>query len=187
MPTEPGWTMLVLIPKLNADTQGIGLLEIVWKVMEAVIDIQIKSVVQLHDFLYRFHAGRGVGTAIVELKLAQELKSVYQDPLFLVLLDLIKVYDNIYQGRLLQTLDGYGAGPKLQELLAGFCLIQEVVNCHNGLHGPQFQTTRGKTKAGIASPVLFNVSVDSVVRHWISIKVGNKSATQEVLRVALGC
>ena len=49
IPTELGWNVLVLIPKVNADTRGIGLLEVVWKVVEAVIDTWIKSLVQFHN------------------------------------------------------------------------------------------------------------------------------------------
>ena len=63
--------MLVLILKVNADTWGIGILEVFWKVVEVVINTRIKSVVQIHDVLHRFHAGRGEWTAIMELKLAQ--------------------------------------------------------------------------------------------------------------------
>ena len=43
-----------------------------------------------------------------------DLASVDQDPLSLVLLDLIKLYDNLDCGRLLKTLEGYGAGPKMR-------------------------------------------------------------------------
>ena len=50
----------------------------------------------------------------MELKLAQELVSVDQDPLLLVFLDLRKFYYNIDQGRLIKTLEGYGAGPKIR-------------------------------------------------------------------------
>ena len=82
--------MLILTPKVNADTWGIGLLDIARKVVEAVIDTCIKTVVQFHDVLHRFCAERGTGTIIMELKLAQELVSVDQDPLFLVFLDLRK-------------------------------------------------------------------------------------------------
>ena len=39
---EWGWTMLVLIPKGNANTRGIRLLEVVWKMVKAVIDTWIK-------------------------------------------------------------------------------------------------------------------------------------------------
>ena len=31
IPAELGWTLLVLIPKVNADTEGIELIEVVWK------------------------------------------------------------------------------------------------------------------------------------------------------------
>ena len=74
--TKLGRTVLVLIPKVNADNGGIRMLEIVWKVVEAVIDTHIKSVVQFHNVLHRFHAGRGTGTAIMELKLTQDMESV---------------------------------------------------------------------------------------------------------------
>ena len=72
------------------------------------------SVVQLHNVLHSFCAGRETGTDIMELKLPQELASVDQDPLLLVFLDLRKAYNNIYRGRLLQNLEDYGAGPKLR-------------------------------------------------------------------------
>ena len=62
---------MVLTPKGNADTRGIGLLEVIWKVAETVIDTRIKAVVQFHDVLHGFHAWRGMGTTIIELKLSQ--------------------------------------------------------------------------------------------------------------------
>ena len=68
IPEELVWTVLVLIPKGNAD---IGLIEVVWKVVGTMIDTRIKSVVQLHNVLYGYRAGRGRGTAIMELKLVQ--------------------------------------------------------------------------------------------------------------------
>ena len=68
IPEELVWTVLVLIPKGNAD---IGLIEVVWKVVGTMIDTRIKSVVQLHNVLYGYHTGRGRGTAIMELKLVQ--------------------------------------------------------------------------------------------------------------------
>ena len=104
--------MLILTPKVNVNTLGIVLLEVVWKVMKAVIYTQIKTVVQLHDVLHRLFLGRDTGTAIMVIKLAQKLASVDQDPIFLVFLDLSKSYDNLDCGRLLQTLAGKRAGPK---------------------------------------------------------------------------
>ena len=88
--TELGWTVLVLISKVNMNTWGIGMIEVAWKVEEALIDTRIKAVVQLHYVLHKFHA-RGVkGKAIMDLKLAQELASVDQYILLLVFLHLRK-------------------------------------------------------------------------------------------------
>ena len=88
--------------------------------MEAIIDTCINKAVKFHDFLHRFCAGRRTGTAIMELKLVQELASVDQDTLFLVFLDLRKEYDNLDHDQLLKTLEGYGAGPKMRGILEEF-------------------------------------------------------------------
>ena len=63
-------TIVVLIPKGNSgDFRGIGLLEVVWKVIERVIDARIKCVA-LHGALHRFRTGRSCRTGIMEVKLA---------------------------------------------------------------------------------------------------------------------
>ena len=71
------------------------MLEAVWMAVEAVIYNWIKRVVKFHDVMYGFCAGRGKGTAIMELKLAQDLASVEQDLLLLVFLDLRKACGNL--------------------------------------------------------------------------------------------
>ena len=73
---------------------------------------------------------------IMELNIAPELASIDQDPILLVLLDLHKYHDKMDSGRLLQTLEGYGAGPKMQVILVEFWLWQEVATRKNGYHGP---------------------------------------------------
>ena len=60
---------MVLIPKVNADTQDIVLLEVLWILLEAVMDNRIKTVVQFHYILNGFSAGIGEGAAIMYLKL----------------------------------------------------------------------------------------------------------------------
>ena len=78
----------------------------------------------------------------MELKLAQELASVDQDLLYLLFLYIRKAYYKLDWGKLIQTLEGYGAVLKLWGLLEEFWSIQEVVTRKNGFHGPQFQSTR---------------------------------------------
>ena len=90
IPQELGCTILVLIPKDTTNKRGISLLETLWKVVEALIDTCLHAILQMHDVLHGFRAGRGSGTTIMELKLAQELSRIYQNPLFLVFLDIRK-------------------------------------------------------------------------------------------------
>ena len=123
-----------------------------------------------------------MGTARMELKLAQELASLDQYPLLLVFLDLSKAYDNLDQGRPLQTLAGYVAGPKPRGLLAEIWSRHKLVTFQNGLHGPQFQYTRGMAHGRLALPTLFSMAVDSVVRHWLSLTVEDDSDTHDGLR-----
>ena len=95
IPRELRWTVLVLVPKGTTDTQDIGLLETLWKVAEALIDTCLQASLYMHNFLHRFRDGRGTGTDIMELKLAQELARIYQSLILLVFLDLRKAYDAV--------------------------------------------------------------------------------------------
>ena len=76
-----------------------------WKVVEAIIDTRLLASIQFHDVFHGFRAGRGMGTANMDIKLYQELDSVNQDSLFPVFLDLRKVYDMVDRGRLIRTLE----------------------------------------------------------------------------------
>ena len=78
IPQELEWTVLVLTPKGTTDTWVIGLIETPWKVVEVLIDTRLCARRQLHDVLHGFRDVRGRGTAIMELKLAQELVPSHQ-------------------------------------------------------------------------------------------------------------
>ena len=95
IPQELGWTLLFLIPKGTTNKWVIGLLETLWKVVEALTDNFLRASLQLYNILHGFRSGRGIWTAIMDLKLAQELASIDQDLLFLVFLDLRKGYDTV--------------------------------------------------------------------------------------------
>ena len=62
---ELGCTVLVLIPKGTTNEWGIGLLETLWKVAEALIVTCIRASLQMHDISHGFSSGRGTGMAIM--------------------------------------------------------------------------------------------------------------------------
>ena len=63
---------------------------------------------------------------------------------------------------------------------------QEVVTRKNGYHGQHFRATRGIIQGGIALPTPFNVGVDSVVCHWILLKMEDKAVIQDGLGHSVG-
>ena len=50
----------------------------------------------MYCFFHSFRAGIGMGAAVIEFKLSQEISSIDQDLLFLVLRYLCKPYDTVY-------------------------------------------------------------------------------------------
>ena len=171
IPQELGWTILVLIPKGTTDTRGIGLLDTLWKVVEALIDTRLCTILHMHNVLHRFRDGRGTETDIMELKLPQELSRIDQDPLFLLFLDLRKAYDTVDRYRLLVTLEGYGVGPRMCGILETLWECHNVLLRQNGFHGTALPVTRGKTQGGLVSLILFNVAVDKLIRTWLYMTV----------------
>ena len=86
----------------------------------------------------------------------------------MIFFDLRKSQDNLERGRLLQTLEGYGEGPKLQGLLEAFLLRQEVVTRQKSFHVPHFLATQGTTQGrGGDSTIISNVAGVIMVRHWL--------------------
>ena len=62
--------MLLLIPKETIYASVFGLLETLWKVVEARIDTCLRTSLQMHNFIHSFRARRGMGMSIIELKIA---------------------------------------------------------------------------------------------------------------------
>jgi hypothetical protein len=175
------WVPLVLIPKGKGDFRGIGLLEPVWKCMEKIIDARLK-IIPLHDCLHGFLPGRGTGTATLEAKLTQQLTYLEQTPLYSIFIDLKKAYDSVDRGRCLDILTGYGAGPKLTNVLRNFWESAKLICKARGYYGQRpFSTGRGVTQGGPASPQIFNIVVDVVLREWLREGLGRRAASEGML------
>ena len=109
-----------MLPKINTDNEGIGLLEVLWKVIESIIDTPVNTDVQFHEVLLEFCAFQVIGTAIIELKMDHEMATIDQYPLLLVFVDISKAYDTLECGLLIHTLEEYGTGLKLHGILEKF-------------------------------------------------------------------
>ena len=111
MAEEATWQAVVLIPKGKKDYWGIGLVEVMWKVVAVTLNRQLTASITFHNILHGFWVGCGTGTGTLEAKLLQQLVAFREEVLFLIFLDLHKAYYALYRSRCLEKLEGYGVGP----------------------------------------------------------------------------
>ena len=79
---EATWQTVVLIPDGKKDYQVIGLVEVVWKVVAAILNRRFTSSITYHCALHGFRAGRGTRTATLEAKLLQQLAAMRKEFLY---------------------------------------------------------------------------------------------------------
>ena len=99
---------MVLIPKGKTDYRGVGIVEVMWKVVAEILNIRLTASITFHDLLHCFRESRGTGTATLEAKLLHQLAALREEVLYVIFLDLQKVYDALDRSRCLDVLEGYG-------------------------------------------------------------------------------
>ena len=119
-------------------------------------------------------SGRGTGTAIMEAKLLMQLHYRSAVPLYMVFIDLKKAYDTLDRPRAMRILKAYGVGPNLCRLIEKVWAGDTLVLRQSGFFGKPFRARRGVRQGDIMSPLIFNIMVDAVVRHWRHQKVSGE-------------
>ena len=71
---------MVMIPKGEGEFRGIGLVEVVWKLLTLILHRRLAAI-KIHDVLHGFREGRGTGTATLEAKLLQKLAAMREEVL----------------------------------------------------------------------------------------------------------
>ena len=143
---EVTWQAVVLIPKGKRDYRGIGLVEVIWKVVAVILNRRLTSSITFHDVLHGFRAGRGTGTATLEAKLLQQLAAMREEVLYVIFLDLTKSYDALDRSRCLGLLEGYGVSPGARWLLHNYWRRLTMAARAGGYYGKAFKGGRGVTQ-----------------------------------------
>ena len=190
IPMQMSWIVVVLLPKGGNDFQGIGLLlDPCWKVVEKIM-VRRTSTIDFHPCLQGGMPKRGTGMVTIEAKLAQQLAWVEQEPSYQIFVDLCKAYDHLNRAKCLEITTGYGVGSKLLRLQEKFWDQEEMVCRAGGSFGKPFATFRGITQGGPLSSIMFNVSVDAVIREWLHRTINEEAASwvfSEVCREIVVC
>ena len=108
---EATWKTVILIPKGKKDYQGIGLVEVMWKVVAAILNRWLTASITFHDLLHGFQAGHITGTATLKAKLLQQLSALRKEIMYVIFLYLHKAYDALDKSRCLEILEEYGVSP----------------------------------------------------------------------------
>ena len=165
---ESTWQAVVLIPKGKKYYRGIGLVEVMWKVVAAILNIRFTASITYHDFLHGFRAGRGTGTDTLDSNLLQQLAVLREEVLYVIFLDLHKAYDALDRYSFLDILEGYGVCPRSRRLLQTYWSRLNMVARAGGYYRTALKGGRGVTQVNPLSPTISNVVVDAVVRHWVT-------------------
>ena len=106
MAEEATWQTVVLIPKGKKEYRGVGLVEVTWKGVAAILHQRLTTAITYHNALHGIREGRGTGTATLEAKLLQQLAAMREEVLYVIFLDLTKSYDVLDRSRSLEILKG---------------------------------------------------------------------------------
>ena len=75
------------------------------------------------------------------------------------------------RSRSLEILKGYGVVDRVRRMLREYWEKTKMVARVGGYYRKDFKGGRGVTQGDLLSPTIFNVVVDAVVRHWVTITV----------------
>ena len=120
---ETMWQVVVQIPKGGGDYRDIYLMEVVWKVVAMINNLQLTAPITFHDILHGFQAGIGTGTSNLEGIIFHPFAAIREDFLYVIFLDLKKAYDALDRYRCLEIMEGYGVGPQACCILQVYCVV----------------------------------------------------------------
>ena len=94
-----------------------------------------------------------------------------------VLLDIRKAYDALDQEMALDLLTAYGVGPRIVRLLQTYWDRLTLVAKAGGYFGCSFKGYQGVMQGYPLSPKFFNIVVDAVIRHWVTVVTPSEAVT----------
>ena len=137
--------------------------------MKRILNFHLAAAIKFHDKIHRFLAGRGTRTAYLKAKLIQYIMMIREEVLYEMFLYLHKPYGALERDRCLDILVVYEVGPLTIRLLRRYWDQLTLVARAGGYYGALFKGFRGVTHREPLSPTIFNVVVDSVLYHWITV------------------
>ena len=87
--------IVVLIMKGRGKFRGIGIVKVLWKAIESLLNCQVMAPISFQDTIHRFRVGLGIKNANLKANLLQQPTAMREAFLFKVSLDLWNTYDAV--------------------------------------------------------------------------------------------
>ena len=100
------WHVVVLITKSGGYFWGIGLVEILWKMVTVLLNQSLTKYIGFRDNLHGFRVGRGTGTASLKANMLQYMTAISEAVLHEILLDIQKACNSLDRDQCLEILAG---------------------------------------------------------------------------------
>ena len=128
--------------------------------MSALNKFWVGAVVQFHNYLYRYRAGRGMGTASIKAKFLQQLATMREKVFYKVFLDLKKAYDAKDRESSLNMLVAYGVRPRKRTPSTSVMGKTHHISIGGAILRHPVHRVLGVTQGNPLSPTIFNMMVD---------------------------
>ena len=92
-------------------------MEVIWKLVAAILNRRLTASITFHNFLHGFRAGYGTDTSTLKAKLLQQLAALRAEVMYVIFLDLHKADDALDRSRCLEILEGCSVGNQSRRML----------------------------------------------------------------------
>lgn len=151
----------------------ISLATVIAKVLDGIIDIQLRRHVKLHDAQFGFRPGLSTETAILNLKHTVQYYTDRGTPVYACFLDLSKAFDLVAYDRLWHKLSNDTDLPhEFVSLLRYWYGNQSNFVKWSGSQSDMYRLDCGVRQGGLSSPSLFNLYIDRLIRGLSNSNVG---------------
>ena len=151
---------------VRGNYRGLKLLEHVMKVLERIVETQIRSSIKIDDMQCGFMPGRGITDAIFIVRQLQEKFLAENKNLYLAFVDLEKAFDRVPRQFLWWAMRKLGIDEWIVQLVqAMYCEVRSKVRFDN-CFSDSFNVNVGVHQGSVLSPLLFIIVLEALSQEF---------------------
>ena len=91
---------------------GIGLIEVLWKLIAIITNCRLAGAIKFHDILHGIWSKRGTWTSTLESNLPHNIYGLYQYVIYEIFMDTHRAYDSLCSDKPLRLCEDTGWAPR---------------------------------------------------------------------------